>query len=499
MGDELVAVAACFGPHIAFQVRAYSTQGNWQGDARCAMWAGSGNGSNGGELRQARGAPLAPTTCTLLHHSLFTATLVQDVEPIELLEAVQEGVFEAASQPHLEGREVRLTLAVAPGSTDRSAAADASTAQLHLVLPPGYPERAAAGVEAVTCSALGRAGEAAALARLQAVAHEAAAAAPQGGGHECVYRLVEALLEEVSAAAEAAAAAAAERQAAAAAPPAAAAAAQQQQQLAVLRLDHMHAGAAYSRTLKGWARDLGLGGRLLFCGGRRRRRRRSSSSSDGRSGSKGGSSSSASPPIILILLEGPAPAVKEFVFRLRTRNVDVDSKGRWMLKGGRAGQAEAMGAGRHAVNCSVVLTLWPPGRRAMVCLPPGCLPPGGRHTALHQVLPTPVRPLVSLPHHAPRPCRERMMAEIAVQHRQQGGTPPPHDGSCSGAGAGAGGGRQAVGGTAMPAGDAALFGGTFLEEELGVPALAALLAHCGLTQHWRAATGLPGTPPAAGL
>ncbi|PSC73020.1 RWD domain-containing 3 [Micractinium conductrix] len=283
VGDELVAVAACFGPHIAFQ----------------------------------------------------------DVEPIELLEAVQEGVFEAASQPHLEGREVRLTLAVAPGSTDRSAAADASTAQLHLVLPPGYPERAAAGVEAVTCSALGR------------------------------------------------------------------------------------AGAAYSRTLKGWARDLGLGGRLLFCGGRRRRRRSSSSSSDGRSGSKGGSSSSASPPIILILLEGPAPAVKEFVFRLRTRNVDVDSKG--------------------------------------------------------------------------RPCRERMMAEIAVQHRQQGGTPPPHDGSCSGAGAGAGGGRQAVGGTAMPAGDAALFGGTFLEEELGVPALAALLAHCGLTQHWRAATGLPGTPPAAGL
>ncbi|KAL4441893.1 hypothetical protein ABPG77_003809 [Micractinium sp. CCAP 211/92] len=92
--------------------------------------------------------------------------------------------------------------------------------------------------------------------------------------------------------------------------------------LALLRLDHMHARAAYSRTLRRWAGELGLGGRLLFCSGG------GGCNGRGPAGSGGGGGGGGAAPIILILLEGPASDVKEFVVRLRTRNVDVDSRGR---------------------------------------------------------------------------------------------------------------------------------------------------------------------------
>lgn len=70
-------------------------------------------------------------------------------------------------------------------------------------------------------------------------------------------------------------------------------------QVALLRLDHMHDRRGYSKTIRRWARDLGLGGRLLFCSGR-----------------------------ILILLEGPAEAVRQYLVLQRTQIVDVDSRGR---------------------------------------------------------------------------------------------------------------------------------------------------------------------------
>lgn len=212
-------------------------------------------------------------------------------------------------------------------------------------------------------------------------------------------------------------------------------------QLALLRLDHMHDRASYSRTIKRWARELGLGGRLLFCSGG------SGSNGSGESGgvTAGTRASSASPPIILIVLEGEEAGVKEYLVRQRTRVVDVDSKG--------------------------------------------------------------------------RPCRERMMTVVALQEPSCPDQPGTHGSSCGGDGNGAAAaaGSQSLGGPA-PAhncssdsggsgggngggntgscGCGLLFGGEFEEQVVSVPQLAALLVRCGLEGHWRAATGLPGPPPA---
>jgi len=287
------------------------------------------------------------------------------LEPAELQVAVCEGAFDAASHLHLADQAVSLTLAVkVPASSSDEDGGGAAAARLHLRLPPGYPQQQAAQIDAVTCELLGRAGEQECAQRLQQLADEAAASGSDAGGtslgsthdgQECLCSLVELLQHELQAAAadtavaaEAAAApqpasrskAAGSQYGAATAAPCAGSAAcsaggrTDNCQLALLRLDHMHARAAYSRTLRRWAGELGLGGRLLFCSGGSSSSNNSEDAarSGGSKRSGGGSSSGSggSPPgaIIVILLEGPGSTVKEFLVRLRTRNVDVDSKGR---------------------------------------------------------------------------------------------------------------------------------------------------------------------------
>ncbi|GFR49064.1 hypothetical protein Agub_g11090, partial [Astrephomene gubernaculifera] len=70
-------------------------------------------------------------------------------------------------------------------------------------------------------------------------------------------------------------------------------------QVLLLKLDHMHSRALYVRTITAWARELRLTGRLIFQGN-----------------------------LILVLLEGEADAVRQYLVRHRTENVDVDSRGR---------------------------------------------------------------------------------------------------------------------------------------------------------------------------
>ncbi|XP_072172210.1 RWD domain-containing protein 3-like [Diadema setosum] len=67
----------------------------------------------------------------------------------------------------------------------------------------------------------------------------------------------------------------------------------------LLRIDHMRAKTRYIQTLQGWASDLSLTGKIFFVD-----------------------------KLILVLLEGQQKNVKEFVLRLRTQKVDVDSSGK---------------------------------------------------------------------------------------------------------------------------------------------------------------------------
>jgi len=69
--------------------------------------------------------------------------------------------------------------------------------------------------------------------------------------------------------------------------------------VALLRLDHMRKRTVYCKTLTEWARELGVVGRVLF-------RDR----------------------LILILLIGQTTYIKELIVRIRTVNVDVDSRGK---------------------------------------------------------------------------------------------------------------------------------------------------------------------------
>jgi hypothetical protein len=183
---------------------------------------------------------------------------------------------------------------------DDDNAGDGGSCQLHVSLPPGYPAAAPACVLAVSSEHLSRDQEARCLQLLQQVAGAALGLA--GDGQECLCQLIEALLAELESAAR-------ERRAATAGADAAHDPQQQedqQQYVALLRLDHMHDPGLYRRTLRRWAGELRLAGRLLLCGGGSGRRA----------------------AILLLLLRGEEAAVREFVLRMRTRNVDVDSKGR---------------------------------------------------------------------------------------------------------------------------------------------------------------------------
>ncbi|KAI7837367.1 hypothetical protein COHA_008806 [Chlorella ohadii] len=234
------------------------------------------------------------------------------LHPPELQAALLQGEFDSSSCPHITGEHTQLSLVLHPPGVP--------PARLHLRLQPAYPGGldAAPLVEAVTCDALGRQWEQQALQQLQAVA--------AGESDECLYQLAEALLALLGQAAQAARVQLGGAQHEHVQPAAAQHAQQRQQQeqkeqqqqaqqaqqvplqhqeppqqLCLLKLDHMHSRSSYSRLIRRWAAELGLGGRLLFCG---------------------------SSPIILILLGGAADGLKEFLLRMRTRNVDVDSKGR---------------------------------------------------------------------------------------------------------------------------------------------------------------------------
>eukprot|EP00887_Chlorella_sp_A99_P003615 scaffold7.g3615.t1 len=103
--------------------------------------------------------------------------------------------------------------------------------------------------------------------------------------------------------------------------------------VALLPLDHMRDRAGYSRLIRSWAGELGLSGRLLFLG------------------SGGGA-------VVLLLLEGPAAALREYLVRHRTQNVDVDSKGRpcrermmsVVCEEARAGRSFPEGFGEEALG-----------------------------------------------------------------------------------------------------------------------------------------------------
>jgi hypothetical protein len=144
----------------------------------------------------------------------------------------------------------------------------ATTAELHLRLPAGWPDTAHARV-AVSCATRPRAWEVASSATLQAVVDADA------DGLASLLSTLTALLETTP-------------------PPAPA-----PRQLLLCSLEHMHDLVGYTRTLSGWALELGLRGRLLFAGN-----------------------------AILLLVEGEAEASGTLLLYLRTRIVDVDCRGR---------------------------------------------------------------------------------------------------------------------------------------------------------------------------
>ncbi|XP_011678718.1 RWD domain-containing protein 3-like [Strongylocentrotus purpuratus] len=69
--------------------------------------------------------------------------------------------------------------------------------------------------------------------------------------------------------------------------------------VSLLRLDHMRAKARYVKTITSWCAELGIVGRIFFV-----------------------------EKLILILLEGHQDNVKDFILRLKTQKVDVDSNGK---------------------------------------------------------------------------------------------------------------------------------------------------------------------------
>eukprot|EP00887_Chlorella_sp_A99_P003627 scaffold7.g3627.t1 len=262
--------------------------------------------------------------------SLVGPEALLSVSPDSLRPVLLEGSYDATTFPELAGRAVHAALQVAaPGAV----AGRAETAQLHLMLPPAYPGEPAQAL--VTAGQRRRDWEAGCSQALQRVADEAATAG--GGGREVLYELVQALQAALAAPEQPVLAAPAgdggggegggssggagrerRRVSVRRPPPQQAGAAVQQQaaapaahgsgdeqgtHVALLRLDHMRDRAGYSRLIRGWAGELGLSGRLLFLG-------------------SGGSA------VILLLLEGPAAALREYLVRHRTQNVDVDSKGR---------------------------------------------------------------------------------------------------------------------------------------------------------------------------
>lgn len=69
--------------------------------------------------------------------------------------------------------------------------------------------------------------------------------------------------------------------------------------MALLQIDHMRAKSSYVKTINSWTGELALNGFLLFYDW-----------------------------IILLLLQGDLKDIQNFIFRLRTVNIDVDSHGR---------------------------------------------------------------------------------------------------------------------------------------------------------------------------
>lgn len=68
---------------------------------------------------------------------------------------------------------------------------------------------------------------------------------------------------------------------------------------ALLHIDHMRARGKYIKTIQKWTDDLNLAGRLIFHGS-----------------------------LIFLLLLGNREDIKEYIVRMKTVNIDVDSKGR---------------------------------------------------------------------------------------------------------------------------------------------------------------------------
>ncbi|KAL6763360.1 hypothetical protein V8C86DRAFT_2499523 [Haematococcus lacustris] len=82
----------------------------------------------------------------------------------------------------------------------------------------------------------------------------------------------------------------------------------------LLRLDHMHDPALYTRTVKAWCQELRLAGRLIIVAGA--------------SGPRARTALRSRPQLLLLLLLGPGPDLQRYLQRHRTQNVDVDSRGR---------------------------------------------------------------------------------------------------------------------------------------------------------------------------
>ncbi|XP_045188819.2 RWD domain-containing protein 3-like isoform X2 [Mercenaria mercenaria] len=66
----------------------------------------------------------------------------------------------------------------------------------------------------------------------------------------------------------------------------------------ILHIDHMRSKNKYCKTLEKWASELTLCGKILFCN-----------------------------KLIIVLLQGDIQNIKDFIVRLKTVSVDVDSKG----------------------------------------------------------------------------------------------------------------------------------------------------------------------------
>lgn len=167
-------------------------------------------------------------------------------------------------------------------------------AKLHAALPAAYPGAARAERLVVSSATLSRA----ATERLTATVNKANAALPEG--QEALFELVQVLEDEAAREVErlqeeAAAAEAARKDDGASAGTTVD---------AVVRIDHMNAPAGYMKLLRKWAHNGGIGARAFF-----------REASGGRYES------------IFIILVGEEDSVKNFLHRLKTEYVDVDSAG----------------------------------------------------------------------------------------------------------------------------------------------------------------------------